>query len=184
MLGDIYMGDKVLDAFLKRQYEEGNALDADSDILDLRPLDGPAPRRYVAIFNAKGLIKSGSDIVEADRFAVGIRFPTDYLRHVDVGQVLTYLGPHPEPWHPNIHSRAGVICVHIQPGTGLVELLYNCYEMWTWNLYATGDEGLNHAASQWARSQDPSRFPIDTRPLKRRQLRLTVEPVHHQSREE
>jgi hypothetical protein len=49
-----------------------------------------------------------------------------------------------------------------------VDILYACYEIWTWNLYATGDEGLNHAASQWSRQQNRSRFPIDRRPLKRR----------------
>ena len=56
----------------------------------------------------------------------------------------------------------------LEPGTGLVDLLHVLHELWTWNLWATGDEGLNHAAAQWARRQDPGRFPIDRRPLKRR----------------
>lgn len=176
------MRDKVFESFLSRQHEEAKALEADSDILELRPLGGSPPRRYIAIFHAKGLIKSGSEIVEADKFVVGIRLPDDYLRRVDVAQVLSYLGPHPEPWHPNIHSRAGVICVHIVPGTSLVDLLYTCYEMWTWNLYATGDEGLNHAASQWVRKQNHARFPIDARPLKRRKLELSIEPVRQEAK--
>ena len=95
-------------------------------------------------------------IVEFEKFMVGIWFPEDYLRRVNIPQVLTYLGPHPEPWHPNI--RPPFLCAHIEPGTALVDILYACHEIWTWNLFATGDEGLNHAASQWSRKQ--AAFPI------------------------
>jgi hypothetical protein len=66
------------------------------------------------------------------------------------------------------------VCAHIEPGTPLVDILYACHEIWTWNLFATGDEGLNHAASQWSRQQERSRFPIDRRPLKRRAVQLAV----------
>ena len=82
------------------------------------------------------------------------------------------LGPHPDPWHPNI--RPPFVCAHIEPGSSLVDILYACFEIWTWNLFATGDEGLNHAASQWSRKQERSRFPVDRRPLKRRSMQLEV----------
>jgi hypothetical protein len=58
--------------------------------------------------------------------------------------------------------------MHLAPGTGLVDILYALHSLWTYNLVATGDEGLNHAASQWYRQQDRKRFPVDRRPLKRR----------------
>jgi hypothetical protein len=165
------MNDKIYEAFLRQQFKDGMALAASSDILDLTPLDGDPPIRYIAHFEgAKGLVRDrGGQIVEFQKFMVGIWFPDDYMRHVNIPQVLTYLGPHPEPWHPNMRAPH-YICADIVPGTSLVDILYACYELWTWNLFYTGDEGLNHAASQWSRKQDPSRFPIDRRPLKRRSL--------------
>ena len=172
------MSDKIFEAFLRRQLEEGMALADSSDVLDLTPLaGGEPPFRYIAHFEGRrGLVREpGGQIVEFEKFMVGIWFPEDYLRRVNIPQVLTYLGPHPDPWHPNI--RRPFLCAHIEPGTGLVDILYACHEIWTWNLFATGDEGLNHAASQWSRKQDRSRFPIDRRPLKRRALLLDVATV-------
>jgi len=172
------MSDKIFEAFLRQQFEEGMALADSSDVLDLTPLSGGEPPvRYIAHFEGRlGLVREpGGQIVEFEKFMVGIWFPEDYLRRVNIPQVLTYLGPHPDPWHPNI--RRPFLCAHIKPGTGLVDILYACHEIWTWNLFATGDEGLNHAASQWSRKQDRSRFPIDRRPLKRRALQLDVATV-------
>jgi hypothetical protein len=147
---------------------------ADSDILKLLPITmGPVTDRYIAEFSCRGLVQNEADqIVEFNKFAVGIWFPEDYLRRVDLSLVLSYLGPALRPWHPNI--RPPYLCLHITPGTPLVDILYSCYELFTWRLLNTGDEGLNHAASQWARNQDPSWFPIDRRPLRRRKLRLEV----------
>ena len=163
------MSDAIYEAFLRRQLEEGMALAKSSDVLDLTPLPGgDPPCRYIAHFEGRrGLVRDQrGQIVEFEKFMVGIWFPEDYLRHVNIPQVLNYLGPHPEPWHPNI--RPPFLCAHIEPGTALVDIIYACHEIWTWNLFATGDEGLNHAASQWSRKQERSRFPIDRRPLKRR----------------
>jgi len=134
---------------------------------------GPPPRRYIASFHARGLVQSGDGrILQADRCDVGITFPDDWLRRALAIEVLTYLGPHPCPWHPNFRRNA--ICVHLTPGMGLVDLCYVVFELWTYNLFYTGDEGLNHAASQWVRRQDPSTFPTDRRPLKRRRLAINV----------
>ncbi len=171
------MQDKILNSFLERQAEEGMALQEQSDILQLLTLDGPpAPQHYLARFKAKGLVKNRRGRVEeANGCAIAIWLPDDYLRHADPAQILTYVGPHRHPFHPNISPPC--ICVHIRPGTPLVDLLYICYELWTWRLFATGDEGLNHAASQWARAQDPSRFPVDRRPLKRRRLAIQMSPA-------
>lgn len=172
------MNDRILEAFLRRQFEEGMALAGSSDVLELIPLPGEdPPSRYIAHFEGcNGLVRdTRGRIVEFDKFAVGIWFAEDHLRRVNPAQVLSYLGPHHEPWHPNL--RPPFICAHIEPGTGIVDVLYAAFEIWTWNLFATHDEGLNHAASQWSRKQDRRRFPIDRRPLKRRSMVGSVEPA-------
>ena len=167
------MRDRILESFLAGQYEAATALAADSDILDLHPLDVPVPQRYIAVFHARGLVQ-GADgsVVPSDRCDVGIWLPDDYLHRAQAFQVLTYLGPHPNPFHPNF--RRSAICVHLTPGMPLVDVLYTLFELWTFNLYYTGDEGLNHAASQWVRGQEPSTFPTDRRPLRRRTLSIDV----------
>lgn len=168
--------DTIFQEFLHRQYLEGMALMADSDILSLHPVSGRDSDRYVAEYHCRGLVQNpDGEIVEHNCFAVGIWFPEDYLRRVDLSLVVTYLGPSPRPWHPNI--RPPHICLHITPGTPLVHILHGCFELFTWCLKNTGDEGLNHAAAQWARTQDPSWFPIDRRPLRRRKLRLAISPI-------
>jgi hypothetical protein len=167
--------DPVLQAFLARQYEEGMALAAASDLLDLQPIDGPPPQRYLARFRCKGLVRSpDGTIAEADRFEVGIWFPSDYLRRVEPWQVLTWLGP-ANVFHPNIGERLPAICVgRLVPGTPLADLLYQCFEIITYTkVTMREDDALNHAACAWARD-NRHRFPIDRRPLKRRALKLTV----------
>ena len=106
------MSDNIYQAFLKRQYEEGMALAAASDVLKLIPLPGSnPPRHYSAHFEGrKGLVRDArGEIVEFDKFGVQICFPENYLRAVVVPQVLSYCGPHPSPWHPNISDRAPFI---------------------------------------------------------------------------
>jgi hypothetical protein len=169
------MSDSVIKAFLDAQQTEAMELAQASDILELRPFSENQSQQYIATFHAKGMAQGrDGEIREVDRFDVGIRLPDDYLRRVDVAEVLTYLGPY-RPFHPNI--KAPYICLHLKPGMGLVDLLFICFELWTWKLYYTGDEGLNHEASQWARNQPAGRFPIDTRPLKRRTLQIEVQPA-------
>jgi hypothetical protein len=169
------MNDPIFRDFLERQFREAMALVASSDILRLMPAPASPPQQYLAEFKCKGLIQNNAgEIVEHNLFGVAITFPEEYLRRVDVGMMLTYLGPEPIVWHPNISGP--FVCLHgIRPGTPLVTILYACFELFTWNLKNTSDEGLNRAASQWARHQDPARFPIDRRPLKRRTLHLQTE---------
>lgn len=165
--------DPVFDKFIQRQHEEGMNVANSSDLFTLVPLFG---RRFVGEFRCKGLAREQGRVVEQDFWAIGVRFPEDYLRRpVDVAEVLTYLGPAREPWHPNI--RPPFICMHLAPGAPLVEIIYGLFDLLTWQLVSTSDEGLNHEAAQWCRHQDPSRFPIDKRPLKRRRVALQVEPL-------
>lgn len=167
--------DPVFTAFLHRQLEEGMALASESDLLALAPLDEPPHDRYVAEFRCRGLVRGAdTEVVEADRFAVGIWFPARYLRYASPWEVLTWLGPR-NVFHPNISDLVPAICVgRLVPGTPLVDLLYQCFEIITWKkVTMREDDALNHTACVWARDNQ-SRFPIDPRPLKRRSLQLKV----------
>lgn len=160
--------DPVLESFLIHQRQEGMALAAASDLLGLQPIGDAVPARYIAEFSCRGLAREpGGRIVESNRFTVGIWFPSDYLRRADTFTVLTLLGPR-SCWHPNISARTPHICAgFLTPGTALVDILYQCFEIFTWNK-VTMDEinALNAAACGWAR-RNQHRFPIDRRPLKR-----------------
>src|SRR5437899_8033660 len=100
--------DNILDGFFRRQLEQGEKLEAESDLLDLVPLDPPVPQHYIACCHCTGLVRTPSgEVAEANQFAVALTFPDDYLRRVDPFQVLTWLGPR-EVFHPNI--RPPFIC--------------------------------------------------------------------------
>jgi hypothetical protein len=160
------------------------ALANESDLLRLNPLDGPIPQHYIADFRCTGLVLLATgEVEEANSFHVGIFFPEDYLRRAEPFEVLTWLGP-PNIFHPNIRCRSGsmglgAICVgRLTPGMRLVDLLYQCFEIITFNkVTMREDDALNHAACAWAR-QNQSRFPVDRRPLKRRHVDLQIERVN------
>jgi hypothetical protein len=171
------MSDAVYDAFLRQQQEEGLALARQSRLLDLVPFGDPADR-YLARFTCRGLVRTPAGaVVEAEEFGVGIWFPNDYVRRAHPFQVLTWMGPR-NVWHPNISDTQPLICVgRLVPGTGLVDLLYQCWELITWNRATINEnDALNHAACQWARN-NADRVPVDRRPLKHRPLDLRIDPV-------
>jgi hypothetical protein len=162
------MADRVLEAFLTRQRDEGLTLAAQSDLLALLPV-GQSADRYLVEFRCTGLVEqSPGKVVEANRFHVGVRFPSTYLRTAHPFQVLSWLGPS-NVWHPNISPTEPLICIgRLAPGTGLVDILYQVFEVITYNkVTMREDDALNPAACQWAR-RHRERFPIDRRPLKRR----------------
>jgi hypothetical protein len=172
------MQDPIFHSFLEAQYAEGMALAACSDLLNLVPAAGPAgaPSRYRAEFYCRGLARvPGRGVVEHASWDVAIWFPGDYLRRsVHVSQVLS-LGPMAvEPWHPNLAYP--FICLELTCGTGLIEILYGLFDLFSWNSYAT-DDALNSACAQWTRNQEPSRFPVDRRPLKWRRADSEGTPV-------
>lgn len=169
------MTDRVLETFLRRQHKEGLALAAESDLIEVLPLGDPTDRFVIAL-SCKGLVQDGPGrIREAEHFEVGIWFPEDYLRRADPFRVLTWFGPL-NVWHPNIAFGAPAICVgRLAPGTGLVDIIYQVFEIVTWNkVTMREDDSLNKAACQWARG-NLSRFPLDRRPLKRRALDLRLD---------
>jgi hypothetical protein len=159
------MPDKIFEGFLDRQFQEGRILADESDLLSLESLDR---QHHRAEFRCHGLVQQApGQIVTGDRFRVGIWFPASYLRVADPVQVLTWLGPR-NVWHPNISRLAPVICIgRLQPGTPLVHILYQLFEVITWNkVTVREDDALNIEACQWAR-RNGDRFPVDRRPLKR-----------------
>ena len=176
------MSDRIFEIFLNRQLEEGLELAATSDIVDLLPVDGPPPQHYIADFHCRGLVRSKEGAIrEWDRFTVGIYFPADYLRAVDPFSILRWFGPptreHPDifAWHPNISNRAPFICVgKIAPGMSLTDLLHQLYEIISYQRYTPNEfDSLNKDWCSWTRT-NAGLFPIDSRPLKRRNIDLEI----------
>ncbi len=169
--------DKILSAFLTTQHAEGMALAAASDLLELFVAStGDQLQRYLARFRRTGLLYApDGQITPGNDFSVGIWFPDDYLRRVEPAQVVTWLGPR-AVWHPNILPP--FLCVgRLAPGTGLVDLLYQIFEIITYTkVTMREDDALNKEACVWARHHQDW-FPVDTRPLKRRALDLRVESI-------
>jgi hypothetical protein len=168
------MVDTIFKGWLERQYEAAMGLVAESDMLMLRPV-GPSPfTQYLVRLSCLGLRKPpGSDVVEAGGFHVAIRFGDDHLRRlVDPMRVVTLLSP-PHVFHPNIMFPA--ICLgNIVPGVGLVDLLYQVWEVLTYRrVVMREDDALNAEACRWAR-RNQHRFPIDERPLKRITRRFEI----------
>ncbi len=175
MSGNPEPQDRIYESFLERQCAEGVALSRSSDLLELH-VSSMVPPHFVAEFHLKGLVREGDgEICEAGRFEVGIWFPQDYLRRADPFQMLRLFTPH--VWHPNVSRELPLICIgRLTPGTPLVDILYQLFDILTWQKYNPREnDSLNRAACAWARNNQ-QRFPIDARPLKRRPLELEVHP--------
>ena len=166
--------DPIFARFLQRQREEGKALAAASDLLDLDAYP-VAPPHFVATFHCKGLVRLPDDsIKESNFFQAGIWFPPDYLRRADPFEILRWFGP-PNIWHPNISDTLPLVCVgRVSPGTPLVDLVYELFDLLTYAKFNPRENDcLNQACCSWARDNQ-HRFPVDRRPLKRRPLNLEV----------
>jgi len=183
--------DNILRAFLERQYQDALALNDASDLVTLIPLsrshvgdltqrsrplaaDEDPPQHYVARFACKGPAKVNGRIVDHNDWSVGICFPDNYLRAADPATVLTWLAPM-EIYHPNI--RPPFVCAgKIAPGTDLVDIVYRVFDMIRMeNVTTVETDSLNPESCSWARDKIAGgAFPIDKRPLKRRQIQLSV----------
>ena len=168
------ISDPVFRSFLERQSEEGRTLAQASDILELDCL--ATGQHFIAHYACRGLVKGPDDVVrEAEAFHVGVYFGAGYLRAVNPYETLTLFGPL-NTYHPNVAFGAPFLCVgRIAPGMPLVDLLYQVYEILTYQkLTPREDDAMNKEACRWARANQ-WRFPIDRRPLKRRLLALELE---------
>lgn len=159
------MRDRIFNSFIERSNDEAMALAASSDLLELEPLAGTPPTRLIGHFTCRGLVCRNNAIQEAEQFAVGFRFPQDYLQSAPQPmQMLTWLDP-VDFFHPNVLGP--FICVgKLVQGTSLEELLYQTYELITYQrVTMREDDALNTAACAWAR-QHVRELPIDPRPLR------------------
>ena len=171
MFGDI---DPIYQRFLDRQLAEGMSLAQSSDLLLLH-VSPTVPPHFIAEFHCKGLIRDGAgEIKEANEFHIGIWFPPDYLRRSDPFEMLRLYTS--GVWHPNVSDELPLICIgRLTPGTSLVDILYQLYDILTFQKYNPREnDSLNKAACAWAR-ENHDRFPIDRRPLKRQRLILEVQ---------
>jgi hypothetical protein len=168
--------DAIYRRFMERQLAEGMALASTSDVLRLH-VPSTVPPHFVAEYLCKGLIRDAAgEIREASQFEVGIWFPPDYLRRAEPFEMLRLFTP--GVWHPNVSHELPLICIgRLAPGTPLVDILYQVYDILTFQKYnPREDDSLNKIACAWARANQ-HRFPIDRRPLKRRSLKLEVRPA-------
>ena len=156
------MTDAIRESWLETQYMESMAFSQRSSVLSLAPVGGEPPFKYIARFDCDGLAQTAEGISIVDRHVVGIFFPEHYLRSpCGPGEILTWLEPQTE-FHPNI--RAPFCCVgHIAPGTTLLSLLFQLYQMITWQRFTPVEgDALNSVACRWAR-EHLSSLPIDPR---------------------
>lgn len=171
------MNDAVIQGFLAQQYADGQRLLSSSDVLQLLPMGNGVdpPDRYLAKFACKGVLRDpdGTIAIRQGEFVVGIAFSSDYLRHVEPLHVVTWLGPD-NFYHPNVTPPW--MCIgRILPGTGLVDLLFQTFEIITYHNWAAHD--FVHAdAANWARNNQHL-LPVDSRTLIRRKLPMHVEPA-------
>jgi hypothetical protein len=164
------MPDRILSAFLRKSHKAAMALAAASDVLVLVPEAGQLPQRYIAEFHCRGLVHHpAGEIVEANLFRVGVAFHDDYLKtKPNSARVLTWLAP-ATIFHPNVKSP--FICAgDLRMGTDLVSILFQLHEMIVYRKFATAD-ALDPVAAEFARA-NIGRFPLDTRPLRRRMVRI------------
>lgn len=156
------MQDAVFQGYLSGQWREVTEIAGRSDSFAIRPLDGVPPSKVIVEFRCNGLVKTRSGIEVADRHAVHMQFPDDYLRRShESPEILSWLGP-AAAYHTNI--RAPFCCVGpIPPGMPLVNLIYQVYQMITWQRFTPReDDCLNPEACSWARANIDS-FPVDPR---------------------
>lgn len=159
--------DPVFQSFLERQHVDGMALAAASDILELQAGDAYPSMRYQAHFKARTLVqRHDGSVALAEHFTVALCFPPDYRRRaVQPPEVIMWLEPH-AVFHPNI--RWPFLCPgHLTTQTTLVDLLYQVYEIGTFQRVTMHErDALNGNACAWAR-QHTHLLPLDRRPLKR-----------------
>lgn len=159
------MTDKIIATFLADQTAKLQLLAKQSDIFNLESVRGSL---FFLRFNCNGLVVDRKgNVHNHDDFLAALMVSPDFLRRPieDPRHFITMLDNN--IFHPNISGHA--ICVgKINAGTPLTYLVYQIYEILSYQKYTPReDDALNLAACNWARN-NAEKFPIDARPLKRR----------------
>ena len=185
--------DSIIQGFLQQQKRDALLLNRESDLVKIEPAPaammavpailrrrvrggtaatdaaadagGVLPDRYIVHLHCNGLVQlDDGSIEQANHFAVGVWFPDDYLKRATAPQTLTLLSPH-NTFHPNVNWP--FICLDIEPGTGLVDIAYALFAVFSYQKLQLR-HGLNIVAETYARRpENRKRFPTDRRPLKR-----------------
>ena len=165
--------DKVMHGFLAKQYRQALDFVGSSDLVSLAPVSGDPPDRFIAHFTCTGLVRRGSEVVEANDFTVGIWFPPDYLWKADSLLNLSWLEPdtivHPNVGRGPLRKEGPLaICIgEMRPGMPLVDILIQIAEVISYrNVEMDERRAMSWESCRWARS-NLHRFPVDTRPLRR-----------------
>ena len=177
-------GDPIRRKFLEHQFAAGMKLANESNLLELLP--GPdgsdPPETYIARFKCETALRGEDGQVQTGpaEIHVGIRFPEDYQRRPpEPGEIATLLFPM-NIFHPNI-VFTGICLGRVYLGMSLVDILYQCFEIFGYENWSSSDH-LNPEAARWARAHQDL-FPIERRPLKARSASLTVESVNEKETE-
>ncbi len=162
----------IIKSFLETQEAEAMALAARSDLIEVVPMGEKPHQTYLVRFFCKTLLKTREGVCEYDRVDIGIRFPSDYWQRATPPEVVTLFGP-ANVFHPNV--RFPFVCIGmLNPGTSLVDIIYQCYEILTFQkVTMREDDALNAEACTWAR-KNKERFPVDSRPLVRRRASYKI----------
>ena len=169
--------DRIFASWLERQRRDALELSAASDHLTIDPEPGMRPAsRFIAQFSAPTMVRTNDEVRRIEAFTVLIQFPPSFLRSAhDAGQIVNVIEPN-QVWHPNVMGP--FICLgHIAPGTGLIELIFQVYEILTFQkLTPREDDALNHNACVWAR-QHMAEFPLSAAPLSRRANEWSIHEI-------
>lgn len=157
------MMDQEARIFLEEQHRQILHLVSQNAFLELITPQRFPSHEYLVSMLVCGLARCEGQVQPAHGLNFRIRLSDDYLLRADSREILEYLGPHEEPWHPNIHGST--IFAPISPGQGLVEIVRMCFNIWTWNQYYEQDSQLNQQVLDWARTQPAGAFPVDGRTL-------------------
>lgn len=160
------MTDRVFEGFLNEQLRKGMELSEASDIFSLVPLAGDPSTKFLMEFRSPTLVRVDGEVLEAEQSVIGLTFNRQHLRRpIDSAHLLSLIHPR-EIYHPNV--RFPFICLgSVEPGIGIVEIAYRTYEVLSFqNVTSLEYDALNKEACSFSRNH-ASRFPLDTRPLKR-----------------
>ena len=164
-------GEQIFRSWVETNVRAGLELAEASDLLSLVPVGAT---RLIAHFEGPCLTRGAAGAVDvAHGFDVGIRLPRGFLAdpHAhESSQLVCYLGPHDNVFHPNIRGHA--ICMNVGGPTHLLPRLLHAI----WDLFLgvhSSADPLDPDAAAWYR-EHPERFPLSRTPLKRRRLEIRV----------
>lgn len=166
------MNDPIRASWLLEQEADWRLFAAQTDMVDVAPVDAAPHQRYLAHFRCRSLVKQRSGRIEqfTEGVTAGITFRDDHLRFVEPLLLVSLVTPQ-NIWLPNVGR--GMICVgHVRVGISLIDTIYQTFAILSgqnWSLASV----LNAEAADYARDHQDL-FPIDPRPLKRRQVGLDM----------